>query len=615
MTLRPVATLVLAWGALAFPAPVSTRYMSVDEIKPGMTGVGRTVFKGSTIEEFTANIIGVLRSNVGPRRDLVLAKLEGGPLAKTGVIAGMSGSPVYIDGRLIGAVSYSLGAFATEPIAGITPIAEMIEATTPSSVATAVRIQPISLGADVSALLRTFERAITPVSAFAAVASGPAAAALATFDPGLTALRPIALPLTIGGFSGGVDESVLAAFRSAGLAAVPGGSRPWPQDAAAARIPLRPGDPVGVALITGDLQAGATGTVTEVDGTRVYAFGHQLYNVGPASFAMTRAYVHAVLPSLSSSTKITSLGEIVGTVQQDRSTAVAGVFGDMPRTVELTVSLRRDGGPVRRFSFALADNALLTPLLAYTALAGVFSQHEHDFGPATYAVRGRSTIMGHEAVEFDDVFAGDQPGIAAAAAVAMPIGALMTNDMEPIRVGSLRLDVDSSERLRSTTIERVWLDTTDVRRGKTVALKILLTPWRGEKTVRTVDVDIPRNAEGPLTLLVADGLRFAQWEQREQRTASAPGSVDEMIKVLNQSRRGNRIYVRLLGRDTGATINGAAMPSLPSSVLSVMQGDRGAATSPTLQTSTLGAWEVLTDQAVAGLRTLALTLSSTDRRP
>lgn len=615
MTLRPVATLVLAWGALAFPAPASTRYMPVDQIRPGMTGVGRTVFKGSTIEEFTANIIGVLRSSVGPRRDLILARLEGGPLAKTGVIAGMSGSPVYIDGRLIGAVSYSLGAFATEPIAGITPIAEMLEATTPSPVAAAVRIQPVSPGADVSALLRALERAIMPLSAFAAVASGPAATALAAFDPGLTALRPIALPLTIGGFGDGVDESVLAAFRSAGLAAVPGGSRPLPRDAAVTEAPLRPGDPVGVALITGDFQAGATGTVTEVDGTRVYAFGHQLYNVGPASFAMTRAYVHAVLPSLSYSTKIASLGEVVGTVQQDRSTAVAGVVGAMPRTVELTVSLRRDGGPVRRFSFALADNALLTPLLAYTALAGVFSQHEHDSGPATYGVRGRATIAGHGAVEFDDVFAGDQPGIAAAAAVAMPIATLMTNDMEPIRLEALRLDVDSSERLRSTVIDRVWLDTTDVQRGRTVALKILLSPWRGEKTVRTVEVDIPRNAEGPLTLLVADGQRFAQWEQREQRTASAPDSVDQMVTLLNQSRRGNRIYVRLLGRNTGATINGSAMPSLPSSVLAVMQGDRGTATSPMLQTSTLGAWEVSTDQAVTGLRTLTLTLSSTDRRP
>jgi hypothetical protein len=607
--------IVLAWGTLVFQATATARHMPVDEIKAGMVGVGRTVFQGTAIEEFKAHIIGVIRSNVGPRRDLILARLEGGPLAKTGVIAGMSGSPVYIDGRLVGAVSYSLGAFATEPIAGITPIAEMIDATTPMSAAMTARSVPIPIGADPSALLRSFELALgqaRPFAAGSAATLGSSAALDAAFA---SALRPIALPLAISGFEGGISEPVMAVFRQAGFVAVPGGSRTWPQDAATSSGPLRPGDPVGVALITGDLQFGATGTVTEVDGNRVYAFGHPLYNVGPASFAMTRAYVHAVLPSLSSSIKLSSLGEVVGTVQQDRATAVAGVFGQLPRTIEMTVSLRRDGGPTRRFAFSIADNPLLTPLLAYTALANIFTQHEHDFGPATFAVRGRSTIAGHGSVDFDDVFAGDQPGIAAAAAVAMPMGALMTNGKEPIRVESLHLEIDSSERLRVATIERVWLDTTDIQRGTTVPVKILLSTWRGERILQTVAVDIPRNAEGPLTLLVADGVRFAQWEQREQRAVLNPDSVDQMVKLLNQSRRGNRLYVRLLARDSGAVVGGEAMPALPSSVLAVMQGDRGSAANPPLQTSTLGAWEIPMGQAVVGLRTLTLTIDPPIRHP
>jgi hypothetical protein len=589
--------------------------MPVDEVKPGMTGVGRTVFQGTAIEEFRAHIIGVIRSNVGPRRDLILARLEGGPLAKTGVIAGMSGSPVYIDGRLVGAVSYSLGAFATEPIAGITPIAEMIDATTPVPAATPARSLPIPIGADSSALLRAFESALGPARPFAAGSAGTLGSS-AALDAGLaSALRPIALPLAISGFEGGISEPVMTVFRHAGFVAVPGGSRAWPQDAASSTGPLRPGDPVGVALITGDLQFGATGTVTDVDGNRVYAFGHPLYNVGPASYAMTRAYVHAVLPSLSSSIKLSSLGEVVGTVQQDRATAVAGVFGLRPRTIEMTVSLRRDGGPARRFAFSITDNPLLTPLLAYTALANIFTQHEHDFGPATFAVRGRSTITGHGSVDFDDVFTGDQPGIAAASAVAVPIGALMTNDKESIRVESLHLEIDSAERLRVATIERVWLDTTDIQRGKTVPVKILLSTWRGEGIVQTVAVDIPRNAEGPLTLLVADGVRFAQWEQREQRAVLNPDSVDQMVKLLNQSRRANRLYVRLLARDSGIVVGGEAMPALPSSVLAVMQGDRGTAANPPLQTSTLGAWEIPMGQAVVGLRTLAVTIDPPIRHP
>jgi hypothetical protein len=609
--------LVLAWGTLVLCAPAATRYMPIDEVKAGMTGVGRTVFQGTAIEEFKAHIIGVVRSNIGPQRDLILARLEGGPMAKTGVIAGMSGSPVYIDGRLVGAVSYSLGSFATEAIAGITPIAEMIDATTRPAAASSSRVAPIPIGADPSVLLRAFEAAIAPARPFAATAgSGAAFASSSAFDPGVAAaLRPIALPLAMSGFDGGVAEPVMSVFRQAGFVAVPGAARSWPQDAPPSAGPLRPGDPVGVALITGDLQFGATGTVTEVDGNRVYAFGHPLYNVGPVSFAMTRAYVHAVLPSLSSSMKLSSIGEVVGTVQQDRATAVAGIYGTLPRTIEMTVSLRRDGGTARVFRFSLADNPLLTPLLAYTALANIFTQHEHDVGPATFALRGRSTITGHGTLEFDDVFTGDQPNMAAASAVAMPIGALMTNDKEPVRVESLHLEIDSTERLRVATIERVWLDTTDVQRGKTVPVKILLSTWRGEKIVQTVAVEIPRNAEGPLTLLVADGVRFAQWEQRENRAALTPDSVDQMVKLLNQSRRGNRLYVRLLARDSGAVVSGEAMPALPSSVLAVMQGDRGSAANPPLQTSVLGAWEIPMTQAVAGLRTLTVTLDPPTRHP
>ena len=393
----------------------------------------------------------------------------------------------------------------------------------------------------------------------------------------------------------------------------PPGAGGGPQHAPATAEPLRPGDPVGIGLITGDLQFGATGTVTDVDGTRVLAFGHPLYNVGPASFAMTRAYVHAVLPSLNSSMKLASIGDVVGTMQQDRSTAVAGTFGVRPRTIGMTVSLKREGAPDRRFAFSVADHPLLTPLLAYTAMVGIVSEHERDLGPATYAVRGRAVIAGHPAVEFDDVYTGDQPGVAAAAAIAMPLGALLTNGIEPVRVESLQIEMEGAERIRSATIERVWLATTDVQRGKAAPLKILLNPWRGEPFVRTVNVDIPLNAEGPLTLVVADGTRFGQWEQREHRASLKPASVDQMIKVLNASRRSNRIYVRLVGRDTGSVVNGEVMPSLPSSVLSVMQGDRGTASNPPLQSSILGAWEIPMDHAVDGLRTLTLQLAN--RRP
>jgi hypothetical protein len=611
VTTRTIAVLALAWGAVVFRAPAAaSRYMPITEVQPGMTGTGRTVFQGSAIEEFQVQILGVVRSNIGPQRDLILARLSGGPLAKTGVIAGMSGSPVYIDGRLVGAVSYSLGTFATEPIAGITPIAEMLEATTRGSAAPAARPAPIPMGSNLTALTTAFADMLRPVQAFVPLAwpAGAGTAAAAAGEP--AALRPIALPLTVGGLDGAAAADAFSAFGGGGFALSPSGARVPARDRAAEAGPLRPGDPVGIALITGDLQFGATGTVTEVDGTRVFAFGHPLYNLGPTSFAMTRAYVHTVLPSLQMSTKLASLGDTVGTMEQDRATAVAGILGAQPRTIAMTVSLRREGVAVRRFSFALADHPLLTPLLAYTALVGIVSEHERDLGPSTYALRGRATLAGQAPVAFDDVYAGDQPGVAAAAAVAMPLSALLTNEFEPVRLESLDLEIDSAERIRSAAIERVWIGTTDIQRGGIVPVNILLAPWRGDKIVRTVNVEIPRNAEGPLTLVVADGVRFAQWEQRDRRTALRPASVGQMVTLLNASRRGNRLYIRLVGRDTGAVINGEAMPSLPSSVLAVVQGDRGAAVNPLLQSSILGVWEIPAGQAVEGLRTLTLQLAN-----
>ncbi|MCX6553110.1 MAG: hypothetical protein NTY02_19265, partial [Acidobacteria bacterium] len=550
-------------------------------------------------------------------RDLILARLEGGPLAKTGVIAGMSGSPVYIDGRLVGAVSYSIGQFATEPIAGITPIAEMMRATFPAETLAGAAPEPIPVGADIATLWRAFQGAVSPVRPYT---PPPAELARLTALVGIDApasgngLRPIAVPLAISGFDGGIADPVLRMFQQAGFVAVSGSIRTPAQDVQPG-TPLRPGDPVGVALISGDMQFGATGTVTEVVDGKVYAFGHPLYNLGPTRFVMTRAYVHAVLPSLASSMKLASIGEPVGTFQQDRATAIAGTLGPLPDTVRVTVSLQREGGARRVFTLGIVDDALLTPLLTYTALANIVSSHERDFGPTTYALRGRATVAGHGALVFDDVYAGDQPGITAAAAVVGPIGALMTNDRERIRLESVELDIQATERLRVATIERVWFDATTVRRGQTVPVKVLLKTWRGDPLLETVAVEIPLNAEGPLTLLVASGPSLAQFEQRETRSTSAPTSVDQTIRLLNQTRRGNRLYVRLLGRDMGAVVNGEAMPALPSSVLAVLQGDLGGSAAPSMQPAILGAWDLAMGQAVVGMRTIAVPLDPAPPRP
>ena len=400
--------------------------MPLDEVKAGMTGTGHTVFQGTELQEFKVHILGVLRNVQGPRRSLILAKLEGGPLADTGVIAGMSGSPVYVDGRLIGAVSYSIGQFAKEPIAGITPIAEMIEATAETS----RRAPAAQARVDLPVTAETFAAAIRQTSArigsFAegAVDIGSVGVPSSTGGPMAGTLRPIATPLIMSGVTAATRDLVSTIFSGTGLAPVLAGSSGG-ADTPKPSGPLRPGDAVGVSLLGGDAEMGATGTVTHVDGSRVYAFGHPFFNFGPTAFPMTRAYIYTSLPSLMSSFKIASLGDVIGTVQQDRATAIAGTLGAGPRVIPINLTLESDRGPRRTFHYSVVDDQLFTPLLTYVALFNTLGSYERQFGAVTFTVKGKTAFAEHTDLNYEDIFTGDNPIAGASAYVAGPLTMLL----------------------------------------------------------------------------------------------------------------------------------------------------------------------------------------------
>ena len=315
--------------------------MPIEEVRAGMVGVGRTVFEGTELKDFKVQILGVLRNVQGPRRDLILARLEGAGLAQSGVAQGMSGSPVFIDGRLIGAVSYSIGAFPKEPIAGITPIAEMKDATPlPRRAGTGqARLELPITREGLAAALASVSARMTPFARRPADVQSIGLPNSAGAQIGAM-LRPISTPLLLGGFEPETVDLVSGAFRDAGFAPTVTGMSGGTQPAAPAG-PLREGDAIGVALASGDIDLGATGTVTHIDGERVYAFGHPFYNLGPAAFPITRAYVYTILPSLLTSFKISSMGETIGTMTQDRPTAIAGTLGKGPALVPMTVTLER----------------------------------------------------------------------------------------------------------------------------------------------------------------------------------------------------------------------------------------------------------------------------------
>ena len=610
MKIRGVAAVLALLLFVTARVPAATPAFPVDELRAGMTGIGRTVFQGDELEEFRVHILGVLRNVIGTRRNLILARLEGGPLADTGVIAGMSGSPVYIDGRLVGAVSYSLGQFSKEPIAGITPIDEMIaDATLPAPRPRAAMVD-LPLPITPEGLQASLRQAFTWARPFASSAADVQVLGSATINAGIgTMLRPIATPLTLGGFDAAVVDPIAAVFREQGFVPVMAGALQAAPAAAAPPRPLRPGDPVGVTLMSGDMELGATGTVTEVDGDRVYAFGHPFYGLGPTQFPMTRAHVHTVLPSLASSLKIASTGEVIGTVQQDRATTIAGTLGPGPALIPINLSLTSERGIRKTFQMQMVDDQLFTPLLAYLAVFNTLGSYERQNGAASYSVKGTATVKGRGSLDFEDLFTGDSPSVGAAASIVGPINILMRNSFEDVDFEGLNLEIEASEESRSATLERVWIDGVRARPGDTIEVKMLLRTYRGDTFSRSQAVRIPENARGTLQVMVADAQRLSQWEARElQLQPLQTRDLPQMLRVLNNARKNNRLYVRLLGRDGGAVVEGEPLAALPPSVLAVMESDRNGGSFRPLDNALLGEWEIQTPLAVIGARTLTLPL-------
>ena len=598
VSLRLAIASLLAVSSLAL-VPQTPAYFPVADLRPGMVGIGHTVFAGTTIEEFQVHILGVISNVTGPRRDLILAKLEGGPLATTGVIQGMSGSPVYIDGRLVGAVSYALGSFPKEPIAGITPIGEMVSALDaggPRGGAGDLALTwPASPAAVFDTLARLARRTTAPLGGLSELRV-QGASSLAEIAP---SLRPIGAAMVFSGFDPNIDRDLRRSFETASSPQSP------PATAASPTSPLRPGDPIGMALVQGDLEMGATGTVTHIAGSRVYAFGHPFLSLGPTSLAMTRARVYAVIPSLDSSLKIAVLGPVIGTMNQDRGTGVAGNLGEGPKELTMNVTLGSDRGPDKRLQFRVLHDQTLTPLFAYVGLLNAIAGFERQSGALTLTTSGTISFGANGTVTIDDIFSGDGAVNAAASSTTAAIGLAATNDFRPALAERMDLTVRTSEQTQTTTIERVWLDTTRPKAGATHTLQILVRDYRGGTETVSMPVTMPAQP-GPLTLLVSDAPTLASLEERELRPGRAT-SWPDLLTRLNAARRNNRVYVRLISSSAGTVVGGATLPGLPASARSIFDDDKSVTTAPVLK-SVVGSWEQRLSRVVRGSRELNLTV-------
>jgi hypothetical protein len=291
------------------------------------------------------------------------------------------------------------------------------------------------------------------------------------------------------------------------------------------------------------------------------------------------------------------------------ATTIAGRLGPGPHLIPLTVTLESNRAPTRTFTFGVVNDQLFTPLMSYATILSTVGSYERQFGSATLQVRGSATVKKHEAISYNNIFAGDQASMGAAAYVVAPITYLLGNDFEKVELEGVNVTISTAEEPKTATLERVWIDDPRPRAGRTVPLKMLLRTYRGEDVVRTLPLQIPANASGSLSVLVSDGTRLGQAELREARTPPQARSVDQMIRSLNKARRGDTLYVKLLGTESGAVVNGELLSSLPPSVLGVLEGDRNGGTFNPLHSATIAEWELPTSHLVSGSRTLTMTVS------
>jgi len=555
-----LALLVLGLSLPALNAQTSQPTIPVDQIHPGMRGVAYTVFEGVKPEPMDVEVLGVLHNVNGPKGDIILVRLHGTKVEYTGVVAGMSGSPVYFDGKLAGALAFRIGEFSKEPIAGVTPIADMLE---------------------INALDKS------PSEEAAAIKPEVANAAGKTAAPGLASgignstqnfadyLKPIDAPLVFNGFSEDAVKAFAPQFAAAGIIPVMGAGSvsndKQPE-------PLVPGSAVSAILVRGDMDIAATCTVTYIDPQRLLACGHPLLQFGSVDLPMNKADVLATLPSPLNAFKIVNTTEEAGVFVQDRHTGILGVFNKQPDMIPVTLSIH-SGSTTKAFHYEVLNNPRLSPVAimatVFNALHGV-----NEYGEEiTYRLNGSIDVKGFPEVGLRNMFVPAENGQPAAMAAALSLGErfgrIYDNPYNAPAVKSVKLDFDLVRERRWARLESARTDVTEARPGDEITVETVLAPYRGERVVRQIPVKIPTSAsKGTLRILVSDGETL----DRVNHANPAFGrklDLASTIAVLNKEHSNNRLYVSLLEADPEARVADKVMPTLPLSVMNVMDGMRG----------------------------------------
>jgi hypothetical protein len=537
---------LLTFGGLLPARAASVPTIGIEEIKAGMRGTGRTVFRGTQPEEFQVEVLGVLE-NIGPKQSIILAKLSGGPLERTGVMQGMSGSPVYIGGRLAGAVALTF-AFSKDPIAGIRPIREMLE----------VERQPARPATRIARMGGTAE----PLAAL----SKPE-----DIMAGQSRLIEISTPVSFNGFTRSTVERFSKDLRTLGLEPVQGVSTGNPTGGFGDPSLIQPGSMISVQLLSGDMSVGAEGTVTHVDGRNIYGFGHRFLSVGSTDLPFARAEVLALLPNVATSFKISAAREWMGTITQDRSVGIAGTLGRKAEMVPFTVSVNdpesKSPRPMR-YEMRMVNDRALAPLLVQMALYSAIEATERTLGTGSFRVTGKLAFEGSvPPIQLNNVYSGDfNVPLMVSLGAAVPLSYVMQSGFDALKLKNIEIQVEASDRKKQNVIDQVWTSVREVRPGDSFDILALLSGENGAEITRTVRYTVPVGASpGPIFITVADG-STTNLNEYQQYIGTSPKSPSQLITFLNSSRPNNKAYVRLWRADTAFTVQGQDLPDAPPSL-------------------------------------------------
>lgn len=587
----------------------AAKFMPLSEVEPGMKGKGYTVFSGTTVEEFDFEVVSI-EYNYFPEWHVIWCKGLSDNFKRTGVAGGMSGSPMYLNGRLIGALS--LGYFNQREHAnlfGVTPIEAMVkiakwgmepnlayEGTQLFNLDSAAVIQEYGLDMGPS-LLRDGKIAQTPRSFDEAwlddISSTPSRTRPAEL------LKPLAFPPLNPELMRFV-KPIFDKFNYTPVQAAGGGGR-------VKESPVEEGQIIGTELIRGDVSFFGYGTITYVDGNELLAYGHGDSQEGNVNLPLSGGHVHFIMPSRSRSFKVAAPTQPIGTLVQDRETSIAGIIGKHPNYIPVNVNLQTSDGKQHKKFYEVMRHKGLAPSGLGIGVWFLLDSLEFYLGDYTMNVEATITLKEHPDLKtrelvYKNIYSSSfSPGLAARQTVVTPVGQLLNNPYTKVQVEDVSFDVKVEDKRRTARILSLQMDKLRYRPGDTVEVEITLQPYLEAPVVQTGTITIPKDVPDGLVMLLATNASFHEvWQRNRAPLSFRHRNINQLVELLQRGENNTNIMMELFVPEPGLTVQGKEFANLPPSVMSVMNTAKQVGNSGYTTGTTLHVDKTSTDYVISG---------------